>query len=197
MNNTKKRIKKLSVADLLLCALFAALIAVGAFIRIPIPVVPFTLQVLFTSLAGMLLGPWMGLVSVLVYIGVGLAGVPIFTSGGGIGYVLHPNFGYLIGFAAGTWFTGWLVYRSRKSPPSLSRLVISCYAGLGIVYLFGAVYFYLISNFYLQNPMGVWPVLLSCVILVAPGNMACCFGGCLLAKRLIPILRKERQSHAI
>ena len=49
MNNTKKRIKKLSVADLLLCALFAALIAVGAFIRIPIPVVPFTLQVLFTS----------------------------------------------------------------------------------------------------------------------------------------------------
>ena len=50
------------------CGLFTALIAVGAFIKIPIPVVPFTLQYLFTMLAGLLLGPVNGALAVVVYI---------------------------------------------------------------------------------------------------------------------------------
>ena len=45
---------------LVYCSLFTALIAVGAFIRVPIPVLPFTLQYLFTMLAGLLLGPRLG-----------------------------------------------------------------------------------------------------------------------------------------
>ena len=48
---------------LVYCGLFTALIAVGAFIKIPIPVVPFTLQYLFTMMAGLLLGPKLGAVS--------------------------------------------------------------------------------------------------------------------------------------
>lgn len=94
----KNKFWKIRTVDLILCALFAALIAVGAFIKIPIPGVPFTLQVLFTTLAGLLLGSRMGAVSVAIYIILGLAGVPIFTGGGGIGYVVYPTFGYLIGF---------------------------------------------------------------------------------------------------
>ena len=54
--------------DLVLCAMFVALIAVGAFIKIPVPVVPFTLQFLFTMLAGLLLGPVNGALAVVVYI---------------------------------------------------------------------------------------------------------------------------------
>ena len=46
--------------NLAYCALFTALIAVGAFIRVPVPVVPFTLQYLFTMLAGLLLGSLWG-----------------------------------------------------------------------------------------------------------------------------------------
>ena len=53
------------------CGLFTALIAVGAFIKIPIPVVPFTLQYLFTMLAGLLLGPVNGALAVVVYIVLG------------------------------------------------------------------------------------------------------------------------------
>ena len=63
------------------CGLFTALIAVGAFIKIPIPVVPFTLQYLFTMLAGLLLGSRLGTVSVLSYMLLGLAGLPIFFGG--------------------------------------------------------------------------------------------------------------------
>ena len=47
--------KHMKTKDLVLCAMFVALIAVGAFIKVPVPVVPFTLQFLFTMLAGLLL----------------------------------------------------------------------------------------------------------------------------------------------
>ena len=77
------------------CGLFTALIAVGAFIKIPIPVVPFTLQYLFTMLAGLLLGSRLGTVSVLSYMLLGLAGLPIFSEGGGLWYVFKPSFGLL------------------------------------------------------------------------------------------------------
>ena len=67
--------------SLVYCALFTALIAVGAFIKIPIPVVPFTLQYLFTMLAGILLGSRLGSLSVLAYMILGLIGLPIFFRG--------------------------------------------------------------------------------------------------------------------
>ena len=63
-----------------MCSLFVALIVVGAFIKIPVPVVPFTLQLLFTMMAGLLLGGKLGAVSVGVYILMGLLGLPIFAA---------------------------------------------------------------------------------------------------------------------
>ena len=94
--------------DLVLCAMFVALIAVGAFIKVPVPVVPFTLQFLFTMLAGLLLGPVNGALAVVVYIVLGLVGLPIFTQGGGPGYIFQPSFGYIIGFAVAAYVTGRL-----------------------------------------------------------------------------------------
>lgn len=58
--------KKITTKQLILCGLFTALIAVGAFINIPIPVLPFTLQFLFTMMAGLLLGGEMGAYSVFI-----------------------------------------------------------------------------------------------------------------------------------
>ena len=64
--------------------LFTTLIILGAFIKIPVPVIPFTLQFLFVSLAGLLLGAKYGGLSVFIYAALGLAGLPVFTAGGGI-----------------------------------------------------------------------------------------------------------------
>lgn len=176
---------------LILCALFVALIAAGAFIKIPVPLVPFTLQFLFTMLAGLLLGGRLGALAVCAYIALGLAGLPVFAQGGGIAYIFQPSFGYLIGFAAGAYVSG--VLANRVPRPSLGRLLAANFIGLVIVYLFGMVYYYLMSNFYLGNPMGLWPLFLYCFLLAVPGDIVLCILGAVLGKRLIPLLRQGKE----
>ena len=75
--------KKLDVKELVLCALFIALITVGTFVRIPVGTDVYTLQFLFTLLAGLMLGARLGTIAVGAYILLGLIGVPVFASGGG------------------------------------------------------------------------------------------------------------------
>lgn len=176
---------------LILCALFVALIAAGAFIKIPVPLVPFTLQFLFTMLAGLLLGGRLGALAVCAYIALGLAGLPVFAQGGGVAYIFQPSFGYLIGFAAGAYATG--VLANRVPRPSLGRLLAANFIGLVIVYLFGMVYYYLMSNFYLGNPMGLWPLFLYCFLLAVPGDIVLCILGAVLGKRLIPLLHRGKE----
>lgn len=176
------------IKQAILCALFAALIVVGAFIRVPIPVVPFTLQLLFTMMAGLLLGGKLGAASVAVYLLIGLLGLPVFAEGGGLAYVLKPSFGYLIGFAVASYVTGTLAHRTPN--PGYPRLLAANFIGLAIVYLFGMVYYYLMSHFYLGNPIGLWPLFLYCFLLAVPGDIALCILGAVLGKRLIPLMKK-------
>ncbi len=181
--------KKHKTNQMILCSLFAALIAVGAFLRIPIPVVPFTLQFLFTLLAGLLLGGRLGGISVCVYIFIGLLGLPVFTEGGGLAYVLKPTFGYIVGFAVGAYVTGKIAHQVQN--PSYRRLLAASFSGLFFVYLFGMIHYYLISAFYLGDPIGLWPLFLYCFLMAVPGDIVLCILGSILGKRLIPIVRKN------
>lgn len=170
------------------CGLFVALIIAGAFIKIPIPVVPFTLQFLFTMLAGLLLGAKLGACSVLIYMILGLIGIPIFAEGGGIGYLLKPSFGYIIGFILGSYLTGYIVEHMRVR--KYRRIVLANLAGLFVVYLVGMVYYYVISNYVIHVPIGIWPLFLYCFLLAVPGDIVLCFVGAGLAMRLIPMIQK-------
>ena len=183
MNNEKTK-------DMILCSMFVALIAAGAFLKVPVPVVPFTLQYLFTMLAGLLLGAKKGALAVCVYILLGLCGLPIFAQGGGIGYVFQPSFGYIIGFALGAFVTG--VIANKTGRPGYGRLLAANFAGLAIVYFMGMVYYYAMSNFYLDSPIGLWPLFLYCFLLAVPGDIVLCVIGAVLGKRLIPLIRAGR-----
>ena len=171
------------------CGLFTALIAVGAFIKIPIPVVPFTLQYLFTMLAGLLLGSRLGTLSVLSYMLLGLAGLPIFSEGGGIWYVFKPSFGYIIGFAVGTFVTGWIAEQMEKK--TITRYLIANLAGLFCVYAIGMIYYYIICNFVIDTPIAVGPLFLYCFVLAVPGDIALSILGAVVAKRVRPVLAYE------
>jgi len=174
---------------LILCGLFSALIAMGAFIKIPVPVVPFTLQFLFTALAGLLLGPRWGALSVAVYITIGLIGIPVFTNGGGISYIIQPTFGYLLGFCAGTYATGSIA--AVYSLPSLRKLLTANFVGLLLVYSIGMIYYYCISKYYINQPIGFYSLILYCFLLPLPGDIAICYLSAHLGTRLIPIFNKK------
>ena len=120
-------------------ALMASLTAAGAFIKIPLPYVPITLQVTFVCLAGIWLGPTRGALSQLVYLTTGLIGFPIFARGGGPHYLLEPSFGYLLVFPLAALTIGLLTRHS----PSYNRCLLAIGAGLGLIYLLGVTYLYL------------------------------------------------------
>jgi biotin transport system substrate-specific component len=179
--------KKITTKQLILCGIFTALIAVGAFIKIPIPVLPFTLQFLFTMMAGLLLGGEMGAHSVLMYILLGLIGLPVFTEGGGLGYIFKPTFGYIIGFCIASYVTGKIA--NEKSNPTYTRILTANFIGLAIVYSLGIIYYYIICNFVINTPIGVWPLFLYCFILAVPGDILLCILSALLYKRLMPAIK--------
>ena len=176
------------INSMVMTALFTALITAGAYIRIPVPVCPFTLQFLFTTLAGIVLGRNKGAAAAALYVLVGLAGLPVFTGGGGIDYVFQPTFGYLIGFIAGSYLTGLIAHSSK---PTTARLLVACFSGLAVVYALGMIYYYLISAFYLHDPIGIGALFLYCFVLAVPGDIALCILSAVLAKRLMPVLHKK------
>jgi biotin transport system substrate-specific component len=123
--------------ELTYAALFTALIAGGAFVAIPIGTVPFTLQVLFVLLAGMLLGPRLATLSVLAYLALGLV-APVYAGGtSGLGVLLGPTGGYLWGFVLAALATGAVSAHGRAS---LARFIAAGLLGVAPIYALGAVW---------------------------------------------------------
>lgn len=94
--------------------MFTALISAGAFIRIPLPPVPVTLQTLFVLIASLTLPLSLSLEAVLLYLLLGIIGLPVFTTGGGIAALAGPTGGYLIGLIPAA-LIGGLLSKSSKS----------------------------------------------------------------------------------
>lgn len=171
-----------------ICSLFTALTAVGAFIKIPVPVVPFTLQFLFTILAGLLLGGRLGAISMVAYAFLGLMGLPIFAEGGGFWYLLKPSFGYILGFILAAYVTGRMTERLERL--SFGKVLTASFIGLAIVYGIGMVYYYIICNYVIHTPIGLWPLFLYCFLLVVPGDICLCFVATALTKRIRPVIAR-------
>lgn len=181
--------KKITTLELVLCGLFTALTAVGAFIQIPVPGMDyFTLQFFFVLMAGMLLGSKLGLFSVGAYVLIGLVGVPIFAAGGGITYVLRPSFGYLLGFIVTAYVTGKIVETLKIE--GIKKYIIAAFAGLIVCYVIGLTYKYFMLNFYVGEKTPVWLVLLDCFPLDLPGDILLSVLASVCGLRLKPEAKK-------
>ncbi|HWQ50051.1 MAG TPA: biotin transporter BioY [Methanosarcina sp.] len=124
-------------------SLFAALTAAGAYIQVPIPFspVPVTLQVFFVLLAGsMLKSKWGGL-SMIVYILLGIAGLPVFAGGSsGMGVLLGPTGGYITGFILAAYVIGKLSEKAENADKSgLFINALNMSAGVLILYACGFI----------------------------------------------------------
>ena len=132
-----------TVRQLSAAVMLAALTAVLAQFSIDLPGgVPFSFQPFGIFFAGLLLGPVWGGFSISLYVLVGLAGAPVYSNAAaGLGYVLGPTGGFLIGFAVAAVVIGAVAHRSLTTTPiatlSLIPTAIALLAGLVVIYLIG------------------------------------------------------------
>lgn len=149
---------KLSARDLTRVALFASLISmaslvlkVGGDVMVPFSLLPF-----MAMLAGAVLGPRLGALSVGVYVLIGLLGAPVFAKPpyGGLAYVIQPTFGFLPGFILMSYVIGRIL--GRPASARTLRYIGAMCAGIIAMYLVGIPYLYLMVKFYLGSPVTMW-----------------------------------------
>lgn len=179
----------MTTRKLVYTAMFAALIAAGAFMKIPTPICPITFQVFFVTLAGLLLGAKLGSFSVICYIFIGLIGLPVFTAGGGIGYIFQPTFGYLIGFIFGAYAAGKIA--NAVAEPKIPRLIIACMVAIIIIYVIGTAYYWMIRTFYTKDGIGFSTLMLYCFLMPLPGDVIMSIVASIMGKRIIPHIKKS------
>ena len=177
----------MSARKLVYTALLAVLTAVGAFLRIPLGVSSITLQFLFTAMAGVLLGPGCGALSQGVYVALGLIGLPIFTAGGGFGYVFQPTFGFLLGLIPTAWVIGKIAEKDRSVP----RLLLACFEGLAVLYLVGLPYIALIVNVYKGGNVSGMTLATAYMLPYLPGDCLKIVVSVILAPRILKAMERN------
>ncbi len=139
--------RKNFIVTLTLSALFCTLICVGSFIKIPLPnLMPITLQTFFVLLTGLVLPVKASALATVTYMTLGLIGLPIFSGGGGLGYVLTPNFGFIIGFVVASMIISIFAERFKKR--SFYQFFVISLLGVAVIYIIGILYFAFILNVY-------------------------------------------------
>ena len=160
-----KKTNKISTQELVIIPLFTVLMFAGARISIPmLPGIPFSLQLLFAVLTGLFLKPISAGISQVLYVALGLFGLPVFAAGGGLGYVLKPSFGYILGFIPAA-IVASILFRKFKFNGYLSSIFSSFIAAL-VGYVFGITYSFLLNRFHFGDekvtfvatmlPMGIY-----------------------------------------
>jgi biotin transport system substrate-specific component len=154
--------------DALLIAGFSLIIAVSAQVSIPLSFtpVPVTLQTFAVVLTGALLGSRRGAAAIIAYLAEGLAGLPVFSLGGaGIGHLLGPTGGYLVGFVAAAWLAGFLV--ERKLAVTLPGALFVVVAGHLVPYVSGVAWLSVALGLPRALTLGFVPFLIGDALKVA------------------------------
>ncbi|NTW76966.1 MAG: biotin transporter BioY [Syntrophaceae bacterium] len=163
-----------SLRGMAYASMFGALTALGAYIMIPLPLIPITMQTLFVILSGALLGGYLGALSQVVYILLGIIGLPVFTGGkAGFGVLIGPTGGYLIGFVVGAFIIGKLT--SLRRDPGLLWLMASMFAGMVIVYTLGIAQLMFVAklSFIKAISVGLLPPLPGDIIKIVVAAFLC------------------------
>ncbi len=152
--------------ELALVALFATLTALGAFIQIPLPLVPISMQIFFVLLSGLVLGSRLGALALLCYLGMGSIGLPVFSGGqSGIGVIAGPTGGYLIGFVVAAYVVGIISERHENSKID----AIAMAAGIVCIYVPGILQLMNFTGMGLERGLevGIIPFIVGDVIKAA------------------------------
>ncbi len=170
-----------NIKQSVLIGFFTAFICIGAYIRIPMIPVPITMQSFFVMLAAMILGPKCGVLTVFLYILLGICGLPLFSGGGGIQYIIQPTFGFIIGFLITSFCAGLLC---KKNNMSIIKIFLCLIISIIPLYLTGGIYFYFVTKNILAADVKLFTVIYSCCLIFIPGDILKCALCAIFAKKL-------------
>ena len=144
----KNILKKLSENRFIWIFSFSVLTAVSAQFTVPVKPVPFTLQTMAVLLSGAFLGSRKGALSQVIYLALGILGLPVFaqTPGGAIGFerLIGPTGGYLLAFPIAAFITGFLIEMNK----SYVIVVSSMFIGSLIIIVMGALF---LNTFFIRD----------------------------------------------
>ena len=170
------------------CALCAAMIAIGSYIKIPSFIVPFTLQFFFVNLSVLLLDGKYKIITIVLYISMGLLGLPVFAGGGGLFYIIKPTFGYILGFLLFSVFT--YIAMNKRKQTYLSMLTISI-INIILMYFCGVTYLYAATNILTNGGMTITAALLHGVVVFLPTDIISAALSSYAAYRINKIVNKK------
>jgi biotin transport system substrate-specific component len=161
-------------------SLLAALTAVGAYIAIPIGPVPIVLQNLFVYLTGLLLGSRWGLMGIAAYLLAGAVGLPVFAGGkGGIGHLVGPTGGYLLGFLPAVAIIGLV---TEKTEGKILFGVAALVAATAVIYACGITWLSVVTG------MTVVQSLVVGMVPFLPGDAVKIAAALFIARSLRPMI---------
>lgn len=157
MNNNK-----LSTKDLCIISIFVAGICVLGQLSIPMPYgVPMTLQTFIITIAGVILGAKKGTIATLIYILIGVVGMPVFSGfTGGIGVILGPTGGFILSFPIMSYLSG-----KGAETGKLFWIIVFMTLGTIINYIFGMIVFSIATG------SSMWIAFISCVLPFIPTSV--------------------------
>ncbi len=173
---------------LALSAVCAALMAVGAYLRFPLPFldVQFTTQVFFLLVTGLILPPAYSAGSLAAYVLLGLIGFPVFSQGSGPQTVLTPNFGYLLGFVFSAFITAFL---RKKWMGRRYSYLLPAIAGVLAVYVIALPYVALLASLYQSKPKALGTLLSAYFLAFLPLDLVKAAGAAAVARQVNKALR--------
>lgn len=150
------------------------LLTLSAKLQVPFWPVPMTMQTLVVLMLGMAYGPRLGAGTVLAYLLVGAAGLPVFAGtperGIGLAYMMGPTGGFLMGFVMAAWITGALAERGwdRSAPWCAAAMLV----GTVVIFVFGLAALMPITGVSRAIETGLTPFLASSALKIALGAVA-------------------------
>ena len=181
---------ELSIPKKLALALGIALLTgLAAQLRIQLPwsPVPITGQTFAVLLAGVLLGKWWGGVSLALYAGLGIAGVPWFTGfGSGLGHLAGPTGGYIIGFVFAALFLGYFTDKYVRARSFVSMLALMLFANFVLIYVPGLLQLGLWLNIVKGQPVTLSSLLMMGAIPFIVGDITKAVLAAAIARGITP-----------
>nr|WP_107931767.1 biotin transporter BioY [Ureibacillus chungkukjangi] len=174
-------------------AMFSVLMMIGANISsfLVIGGVPITLQTFFAILAGMILGSRTGLIAMLFYAFIGLAGLPVFAQfSGGIDSLISPTFGFIVSY----FFVAYIVGEIVRKFPSVKGFIIAALVGTVINYVIGTNWMYAAYKFWFAAPEGfTYQMAWAWMVVPLPKDIILAIFAGIFGYRLKPIVQRFKK----